>query len=158
MRYFSLVGAILAVWSAPASAHWQYTRWGMTPDQVIAASKNKAHIASDPAMHGTDEARNLLDGKYQSQGLDFDINFLFDGDNKLSHVNLHLVTPADCPVLQGRLSNIYGPAKTSATPIINLAKWWDKQHGNVLVLMQIGDQSCKLDYFKYEEAGADGGL
>jgi hypothetical protein len=158
MRTLSLFGVALAVWSGPAAANWQYTRWGMSPDQVIAASKNKAHTASDPAMHGTDEARNLLDGKYQSQGFDFDINFLFDPSNKLSHVNLHLVTPADCPKLQGRLSNIYGPPKTSATPIVSFAKWWDKRHGNVLVLMQIGDQSCKLDYMKYDEAGAEGGL
>ncbi|MGO4686197.1 hypothetical protein [Hyphomicrobium sp. 2TAF46] len=157
MRFFALAAAI-AVCSQPVAAHWQYTRWGMTPDQVISASKNTAHIASDPAMHGTAEARNLLDGKYRSQGFDFDINFLFDTSNKLSHVSLQLVTPADCPVLQGKLSNIYGSPKTSVTPIINLAKWWDKPHGNVLVLMQIGDDSCKLQYMKYEEAGAEGGL
>jgi hypothetical protein len=41
---------------------------------------------------------------------------------------------------------------------LTIAKWWDKPHGNVLILLQIGDQSCSLEYTIYEEAGAEGGL
>lgn len=158
MRYFTLLGVAIIGFSAPASAHWQYTRWGMTPAQVIAASKNKAHIAADPATNGTPDFQNLVDAKYRSQDMDFDVNFLFDTGNKLAHVKLKLVEPSGCASLQGRLSNIYGPPKLSSTPIISFAKWWDKPHGNVLVLMQIGDQSCSVDYMKYEKAGAEGGL
>ena len=43
MRLFPL--SLTALLVAPAAyADWQYTRWGMTPEQVVAASNGKAEL------------------------------------------------------------------------------------------------------------------
>ena len=43
MIRFSVVSALMVLAAAsPAAADWEYTRWGMTADQVIAASGGKA--------------------------------------------------------------------------------------------------------------------
>ena len=39
--------------ASPAGAHWQYSKWGMTPDQVVAASKGtvqRVDPSSDAAL------------------------------------------------------------------------------------------------------------
>ena len=39
---FAFAAAVLA--AAPAHAHWENTRWGMTPEQVVAASGGQARL------------------------------------------------------------------------------------------------------------------
>ncbi|RAI55904.1 hypothetical protein [Roseicella frigidaeris] len=41
-RLFLAAGLTIAA-AAPASADWEYTRWGMTAEQVISASGGRAH-------------------------------------------------------------------------------------------------------------------
>ncbi|MBR0666297.1 hypothetical protein GXW71_18190 [Roseomonas hellenica] len=43
---YALLAALLA--TAPAQAHFEYTRWGMTEQQVIAASRGAARVLPAP--------------------------------------------------------------------------------------------------------------
>lgn len=42
MRRLLAITAVFALWSTPAFAWWEYAKWGMTADQVVAASKGAA--------------------------------------------------------------------------------------------------------------------
>lgn len=42
MRRLLIIAPILALWSTPALAWWEYAKWGMTIEQVTAASKGAA--------------------------------------------------------------------------------------------------------------------
>ena len=56
-----LLGSMLALaWfgASAAKADWEYTKWGMTPQQVVSASKNLTREGSD--LHPDS------DGKWQS--------------------------------------------------------------------------------------------
>ena len=48
-------GLVVAALATPASAHWEYTRWGMTAEQVVAASGGKARPVPAARRH-RDEA------------------------------------------------------------------------------------------------------
>ncbi|MDO9714209.1 hypothetical protein [Paracraurococcus lichenis] len=43
MKLFTITAALMvAAAASPVLAHWEYTQWGMTAEQVIAASGSKA--------------------------------------------------------------------------------------------------------------------
>ena len=77
----SVVSALIILAAVhPAAAHWEYTRWGMTADQVIAASGGKAR-AMPPARHYRNDAGGYeisVEGRTQgpprlSIGFQFDL-------------------------------------------------------------------------------------
>jgi hypothetical protein len=51
MKRFTLA-AYLTIAAAPASADWEYTRWGMTAEQVIKASGGRAHAMPASRRYG----------------------------------------------------------------------------------------------------------
>src|SRR5215467_15027216 len=75
---------------------WQYTSWGMTPEQVVRASAGDARLISDQDKPGerlfadVEKAR----GHSTSGSLRFDTQFFFDSNNGLSLVILTLQDPA----------------------------------------------------------------
>jgi len=70
------------VW-APARADWQYTRWGMTPEQVVAASHGNALLV--PKTRKNDDRLAL--GIYKVGHFEFAVFFKF-GKYGLSEVEL----------------------------------------------------------------------
>lgn len=146
--------------AAPSGhAHWQYTRWGMTVDEVVAASGNKAHAAANGPGNSTSSEKNLLDVPYQAGRFSFTVNFMFDANKRLRTVKLNLDNPKkDCVPLTGELLNTYGPSKQAETAVSEVHRWWDKPNGNVVMLFSIGDVSCSVSYNEFKEAGSKGGL
>jgi hypothetical protein len=75
----------------PAQAEWQYTRWGMTVDEVMAASEGAA-IPINPdeqILLEDDTQQTLLKSQWSKEGYTFDVFFNFsDSDSKLSEVIL----------------------------------------------------------------------
>src|SRR5260221_12644165 len=71
--------ASLSIMPFTASANWQYTQWGMSPEQVVAACGGSAHLNQDNgALLPYTKALLLAKGQIQIDNLDFTIGFYFD--------------------------------------------------------------------------------
>lgn len=139
-----------------AGADWQYTKWGMTPEQVVRASKGAA-VTNTDRMLDAGEIRTQLVAPYQSQGFAFRASFMFGPDNKLRSVQLALQN-ASCPALVGSLTNTYGPQQSkSRSSIVKFDRWWDQKNGNDVVYSEIGS-SCFVQYGPLAMPGKPGGL
>lgn len=157
LRVLSLGTAVLAL-PASGNAHWQYTRWHMSPAEVVKAAKNQTKPAANSRGRSTIHSRNLLDSTYQFDRFIFDVHFLFNPQDKLTSVSLALVNSADCYALKRQLSDTYGPSTGTNSGLMDMAKWWDRKNGNVLMLLRIGEKSCNLEYSEFAEGGSPGGL
>lgn len=85
MRALGLIAAVAFAMAAPAHADWQFTRWGMSLDEVVAAGEGRvARIAADQVdaestMVGT-ECRAQINGPYELAGTTYSkVNLCFDG-------------------------------------------------------------------------------
>jgi hypothetical protein len=97
--------------SSPTFADWQWTRWGMAVEDVIAASKNAA-IATTPAEkkeNATVYAKPELKVPYTTNGMEFIAYFMFDFENnKLMCVQLKLIDINRTYLLKYLMTMIYG--------------------------------------------------
>ncbi len=78
--------------NSPARAEWEYTRWGMSVDEVVAASEEAA-IPVNPDeqfLLETDTQQTLLKSQWSKKGYSFDVFFNFSvnnvNDSELSEV------------------------------------------------------------------------
>jgi hypothetical protein len=73
----SRISLCLCMVIVPISAHadWQYATWGMSPEQVIAASKGVAVRAENPAIARNGE-RGLLTAPYATNNIPVRRSFL----------------------------------------------------------------------------------
>ena len=60
----SIIAVLLIAQAPEAHADWQYTRWGMTPQQVIDASGGRAVKNDNVSGDSTDDAQGLLQAYY----------------------------------------------------------------------------------------------
>jgi hypothetical protein len=63
----------------PAQAEWQYTRWGMSVDEVMTASKGAA-IPVNPKeqiLFEEEDRQTLLKSQWSKEGYAFDVFFNF---------------------------------------------------------------------------------
>jgi hypothetical protein len=85
-RLIHAVAAGMAVlFSSAAHADWQFTKWGMTPEQVIAASGGQASAVSPT---GSTAASTLARMPFASGDLQFTASFVFDPARRLNMVRL----------------------------------------------------------------------
>ena len=106
----ALVIAMNAVAPLDAHADWQYTRWGMTPEQVMAASTGQLK-ACDETCKGQDTSIQIARflGPYQSGPFKFIAYMIFDTrNNALAQVLLDLNRPNDTDALIDALMLKYG--------------------------------------------------
>lgn len=132
--------AALVLATSPALADWQYTKWGMTPEQVVAASKGAATATTDEERRqfSTTDGKSvaLVKARYTSGSYQFDVHFLFD-DGKLSLVSLNL-DESDEGLLAGDLTAKYGPPiDHSRSDIVEVTKWQTPSED--ISLLDIGD-------------------
>lgn len=134
----------------PAAADWQYTKWGMTADQVVAASKGQMKRCSAVCdKQTTANSTALLYGAYQSGDLPFTAFAFFDNQTKkLVHVTLRLDDPAKGNEMIGALRAKYGePASESRTQVLYLMVW--RPAGDQIDVTRIGfggDYTYSLGY------------
>lgn len=111
-----VVGAVAMLSAAPTAAHaaWSFTRWGMSPEQLIAAAKGKARPmtgdAGDRVMNMDPRASG---GPFTFDGRAFSANFYFDPDGRpgLRVVRLNLLDQGQCDALGAELARRYGASK-----------------------------------------------
>src|SRR5258706_14614482 len=111
-----LLVAPLAFAADTALAGWQYTDWGMSPEQVVKASDGSA--VPDPRAvdvpNGPYETK--LRAAYSAQGIMFRAYFLFSRANGgLEAVRLEADDTSDCPKLGAMMDKIYSPSRDKSS-------------------------------------------
>lgn len=143
-----LVGVGLLV--TDARADWEYTRWGMSKDEVVAASHGAAVDATD-ADHGQfgDSGRPTLAADYRADAYHFRVLFFFDSAGKLETVGLSFVD-VDPVALGVDLEKKYGtPTRRHGEPLPGM--YWETARDQIIFLKRAG-----LVYGARETAGTKG--
>lgn len=118
-----LIAAALAVaWPISASAHWSFTRWGMTVEQVIAAAGKRLTRSTGPKIMGQTQQ---LSGLVAHEGRDYMADLYFSDDGKLTLVRLQPMSSADCPAIIEQMKTRYGPSSSQYN-----GEWTDKKTGD----------------------------
>ena len=152
----ALATSALAFSALPAAANWQYTQWGMTPDEVRAASSAVAHPNLDRALDAED-LRAALTAPYQGAAIPFTAVFLFDPENKLQTVTLDPVGGIACPVIVQALSANHGAPEGMADMVeAKTLRWDDVPHDNLVVYVDLGQGNCAIQYSKLPPTRPDG--
>src|SRR5581483_5006187 len=99
MKRLGIVLALTCCGASAAKADWEYTRWGMTPQQVVSASKNLATENADLRPDSDGNVTKLV-APYQSGNFSFEARFEFDAADRLAGVTLLLNEKSLCPDLE----------------------------------------------------------
>jgi hypothetical protein len=150
LRIWAIIITITVLGSAsePASAHWQFTKWGMTPVQIVAASKGAARelSADESAKQSVKDPYWIakLGMPYKSGNYEFEAFFLFDASDRLACVHLKLSGSGVLP-LEGDLRGKYGVPERDVDlqfgPVITWAR-----NGDVITYMRLGEDYASIDY------------
>ncbi len=127
----ALIALLLALAaSVPVEANWQYTKWGMTPEQVKAAagSRSVQRVSDDEAAgHRIKDSRDqaVLKSTWKSGDFEFQVFFYFRDGKKLSQVSLELEDAANQGLaLVESLTQKYGkPFPHSEEQFLELYVW-----------------------------------
>lgn len=130
MRYWIAVTLLLCS-APPAVADWQYTKWGMTPEQVASASNGAVKVIPKAQRKRIEEARmeNGAEGTFTEGALKLHVAFSFDtGGAGLNAVGYDVVDAAQNDLLKAWLVRTYGaPESKGGIPAIGLTTWdWSK--------------------------------
>jgi hypothetical protein len=136
-----LIGAI-----DPALSDWEYTKWGMTPEQVTAASNAilKPCVAAACQGQSTDSAQARLYGPYRSGDFAFTAFALFDRMNRLTQIELLLNDGSKGSELIGALRARYGEPVSEHNSSF-MAFWVWRPGADEVTVMTIG-QAVTLRY------------
>jgi hypothetical protein len=150
-RYLAAIGFTVGLVgiAQPALAHWQYTRWGMTPAEVIAASNGNAR-QGDGRRSAQGPATKDVIGTYVAAGRTFEVSFYFV-EQRLDEVVLQLRDSQQCQATTRDLLAVYGrPIQISGARM----EWNDQAKGNYVKMINVGGY-CEI---QYEMAAGDAGL
>lgn len=119
--------AVVSLGAGSAHADWSFTKWGMTPDQVIKAAKGKA--SANPGDEGDrimGMDRGVAGGPFAFEGRTFTADFYFDpGGGGLRVARLNMVDQSQCDALGAALEAKYGASSNKYH-----GEWLDSASGN----------------------------
>jgi hypothetical protein len=167
-----IVLALVCCGASAAKADWEYTKWGMTPQQVISASKNLTRESSD--LHPDSDGNiTKLVAPYQSGKLSFEAQFGFDATDRLSSVTLVLkdksagmdmdmgadmknMDKGRCHDLQVSVRTAYGPPQGggSAHMQYRIDTWQDQNNKNKVTYTVLDGVGCYVQYSAIKAARA----
>ena len=144
-----------AIWPDAANADWQYTRWGMTPEQVQSAARGKLSPPTAQDACSACSSAPLLTGAYSAGGQQFRVSFEFSEGKTLSAVVL--ATPSTgrtwgCNDLFDSLSLKYGVpvarAPLSGDGTLPNSRWLDQHDDNTVFFNDASQQTgmCEIRY------------
>ena len=138
MRFGSIVSALFAVSvsATAANADWQYTKWGMTQSQVIAASKNEAQRV-EPSSKYVCNGGHIPFASVEKKTIgQFTFNVTFCSDKPGGSLkSVRLGYHENVPVLKRALLSQYG---TPVSDKGNGTIWSDQKSGNSIDLYDFG--------------------
>jgi hypothetical protein len=110
----------------PAAADWAYTKWGMTPEQVVAASNGTAHVlpADKRTRNDADKWEIAADGNYKDGDLPLSTGFMFDLKSGGLICVVYNATGKPSEALEAKLTQRYGsPAEQSDIFTMKTIHW-----------------------------------
>ncbi|TXN08920.1 hypothetical protein FV222_00165 [Methylobacterium sp. WL103] len=157
MRAISIVAVCLL--TMPAQADWQYTRFGMTVGEVVAASGGVAKTNTDRSRDGR-EFESLLVAPYTGNGFTFTSVFRFDRKTKrLITVELELENTSRCSNLEKNLYQSYHePIETDKGIGVVTVTWHDASKKNIVSLTALPPSFCTVRYDPILVTEPSGGL
>ncbi len=133
------------VWTPPAHAHWQFTRWGMSPDEVLRAANGRARrIEDDERKPPTPQF--LAEGSITLDGREYIVNFAF-AEQKLVGVTMRLVDLQQCEAALRELRQRHGTSTSSWADF----KQWNKPGEDAVStsdLSMIDGGYCSIGHWK----------
>ena len=153
LTLLGLVAIPLIVILRPLSAHgdWQYARWGMTVEEIVAASAGVARAYPKDLQKSYRGFDNLAAAPYEAWGFSFMARFMFSSDDgRLAGVDLD-VASSQCADLEDTLRGRYGaPESEQNTFVHSVFTWRDITEGNHISLLRLGSRLapdfCSLRY------------
>lgn len=151
--------ALILATPNPAAADWQYTKWGMTPDEVIAASNGAASESTPSPDSEPSEIVTLASADYVASGYEFWVSFGFSADRRLSEVSLSLRDSDKCVYLADALDRRYGRPVSREGGLLTVITWHEPDSGNSSELQVFGDDEIIWCHLVYKPLlGPDSGL
>ena len=148
MRALILSLGILIALVSGASANWEYARWGMTPEQVAAASKGmvKALPANARTTIAAANLRFAASGTHKDGNLLLDLRFSFDATtNGLACVSYAVRDSAQNALLKDTLIKRYGPPQSQGgLPAIGLEEISWTKPDEITLMITNGERSTVL--------------
>jgi hypothetical protein len=171
---FVIVLALACCGAGTAKADWEYTKWGMTPQQVVIASKNLTTEGSDLHPDSDGNVSKLI-APYQSGKFHFEAQFGFNATDKLASVTLVLsdksasmdmdmemgsdmnMDRGRCRDLQASVRAAYGPPQGGGTAdmLYSIETWQDQKNKNNVTYTVLYGTGCYVQYSAITPAGAD---
>ena len=152
----ALAASALACSSVPAAADWQYTQWGMTLDQVRAASGDAARPNPDRALDAG-SLKAALTAPYQGASLPFTAVFYFDPAGRLKLVALNPVGEIACPVIVQALGANHGMPEGEADMVhATTLRWDDVENDNLIVYQDLGHGNCTIQFSRLPPTSPNG--
>jgi hypothetical protein len=143
--------------TSPAVADWQYTKWGMSIDEVMRASGNALRAPTPKEKHDhtlsfadrslKDLAPDLI-GNYNTDSFRFNAVFYFGGNQKtLSRIELHLIDHSKLRPLLAALRSLYGePLQSSNDSTSSMMRWRDEKNSNEVLAFDLLSNMFTLTY------------
>lgn len=139
----AVIATSIIFFTGAAHADWQYTRWGMTIDQVAAASNGSLRPCTVKGCEGPSggEFEPKLFGPYTSGKFNFTAFSLFDKSGGLARIYLRLEDPAQASRLHDALTSKYGNPSTKDAGFLHITYW--QPQADRIELRSIGDGKRK---------------
>jgi len=173
MKLFGMALALVSCGASAAKADWEYTKWGMTPGQVVSAAKNLTRKSSDLRPDSDGNVTKLV-APYRSGKFSFEAQFGFDAADRLSSVTLVLndklagmdmtmgadmsmnMDHGGCHDLLASVKNTYGPPQggRSAHMQYTIETWQDRKNKNNVTYTVLDGAGCYVQYSAIKLAGA----
>jgi hypothetical protein len=178
MKLLGIVLALTCCGAQAAKADWEYTKWGMTSQEVVSASKNLAKEEADLHPDSDGNVTKLV-APYQSGKFSFEAQFGFDAADRLSSVTLvlndistdmdmdtmdmddkstHMHMRMDrgvCHDLDLSLNTTFGPPPYhGASHLYAIEKWQDQKNKNNVDYHALYQVGCYVQYSAIKSAGA----
>jgi hypothetical protein len=171
MKLFGIALALVSCGASAVKADWEYTKWGMTPGQVVSAAKNLTRKSSDLHPDSDGNVTKLV-APYQSGKFSFEAQFGFDAADRLSSVTLVLndksagmdmdmgadmnMGKGVCRDLQMSVKAKYGPPQGGGAAHMqySIATWQDQKNKNNVTYTVLDGVGCYGQYSAIKPAGA----
>jgi hypothetical protein len=172
MKLFGIAVALVSCGASAAKANWEYTKWGMTSQQVVSAAKNLTRKSSDRHPDSDGNVTKLV-APYRSGKFSFEAQFGFDTANRLSSVTLVLndkfagmdmnmgadmnmnMDQGGCHDLLASVKTAYGPPQggRSAHMQYTIETWQDQKNKNNVTYTVLDGTGCYVQYSAIKPAG-----
>jgi hypothetical protein len=150
ISFFMTLGLLaLAACPRPAAADWEYTKWGMTPEQVAKASRGNVQITNPRPAASDQKLEVRAMGTYAAGPLHFGASFGFDaGSRGLAFVTYSTYDASQNGLLKDWLLRKYGQPQSRQSADPDLETWTWNRPGMDQIELNIpdGDPAFVIHY------------